>query len=120
MTFDRALESLRAAEICVEAGLVNSEASRAYYAMFQAAEVALVNVGVTRMAWSHPGLQAAFTTELINRRKLYPATFRDYLPSGLALRQAADYGRSGVSMKIAQRLVRRATLFVATDRKSVV
>ena len=103
----------------MEAGLVNSAASRAYYAMFQAAQVALEHVGVTRASWSHPGLQAAFTTELINRRKLYPATFRDYLSSGLSVRHAADYGRSGVSRKIAQRLVRRATLFVGTVERTL-
>lgn len=58
--------------------------------------MALEIAGVTRSEWSHPGLQAAFTAELIHRRKIYPAPFRDYLSSGLAVRQAADYGRSGV------------------------
>jgi hypothetical protein len=70
-------------------------------------------VGVTRTAWSHLALQAAFTTELVSRRKLFPARFRDYLSSGLAVRQAADYGRAGVSLKIARRLVRRASDFIA-------
>jgi uncharacterized protein (UPF0332 family) len=75
--------------------------------------VALQISGVTRTEWSHPGLQAAFTTELIYRRKIYPALFRDYLSSGLAVRQAADYGRTGVSKKVAQRLARRAAMFVS-------
>ena len=35
MLLDRAQESLRAAELCLEVELVNSAASRAYYAMFQ-------------------------------------------------------------------------------------
>ena len=83
------------------------------YALFQAAQVALENAGITRPSWSHPGLQAAFSTELIHRRKAYPGVFRDYLSSGLALRQVADYGRDGVSLKVAKRLVRRATAFVA-------
>jgi len=48
---------------------VNSAASRAYYAMFQAAHVALEAAGVARARWSHPALQAAFTTELIDRRR---------------------------------------------------
>ena len=81
--------------------------------MFQAAQVALEMIGYTRMVGSHPGLQATCTTELIHRRKIYPATFRDYLASGFVVRQAADYGRAGVSQKIAQRMVRRAALFVA-------
>ena len=99
--------------LCLREGFVNSAASRAYYVIFQAAQVALEISGVTRTEWSHPGLQAAFTTELIHRRKVYPALFRDYLSSGLALRQAADYGRSGVSRKVAQRLGRRAATFLS-------
>ena len=97
----------------MEAGLVNSSASRAYSAMFQAAQVALEAAGVTRAAWSHPGLQATFTTELIHRRRTYPGVFRDDLSSALAVRQAADYGRAGVSQKIAERMVRRANAFVS-------
>jgi uncharacterized protein (UPF0332 family) len=114
VNLDRARESLKASELCLAAGLVSSAASRAYYAMFQVAQVGLVHVGVTRAAWSHPGLQAAFATELVSRRKVFPAKFRDYLSAGLAVRLAADYGRSGVSMKVAQRLVRRASEFVAS------
>jgi uncharacterized protein (UPF0332 family) len=113
VNLDRAQESLRAAQLCLQEGLVNSAASRAYYAMFQAAQVALETAGFTRTEWSHPGLQAAFVTELIYRRKMYPAAFRDYLSSGLRVRQAADYGQAGVSRRIAQRLVRRAASFVS-------
>ena len=78
---------------------MNSAASRAYYAMFQAAHVALEAAGVARAQWSHPALQAAFTSELVNRRKAYPAALRDHLSIGLGVRQAADYGRTGVSQK---------------------
>ena len=112
MDMEQAQESLRTAELCLEAGCVNSAASRAYYALLQAAQVALETAGFTRPAWSHPGLQATFTTELIHRRKIFPATFRDYLSSGIVVRQAADYGRAGVSRKIAQRMVRRAAMFI--------
>jgi len=112
MDIARAQESLRAADLCLQAGCVNSAVSRAYYAMFQAAQVALEREGITRLTWSHPSLQAIFTTELIHRRKRYAATFRDYLSAALVVRQAADYGRAGVSQKIAQRMVRRAALFV--------
>jgi len=41
MDIARAQESLQAAELCLQTGLVNSAVSRAYYAMFQAAQVAL-------------------------------------------------------------------------------
>ena len=112
MDLARAQESLRAAELCLQAGLVNSAASRAYYAMFQAAQVALETAGYTRPTWSHSGLQALLTTELIQRHKRYPAALRDSLASALAVRQAADYRRAGVSQRIAQRIVRRAVQFV--------
>jgi hypothetical protein len=37
--------------------------------------------------------------------------------SALVVRQAADYGRAGVSYKIAQRHVRRGALFVTAVRE---
>jgi uncharacterized protein (UPF0332 family) len=114
MELERAVESLRAAELCLGAELVNSAVSRAYYAMFQAAQVALQAAGVARVQWSHPLLQAAFTTELIHRRKIFPSMFRDYLSVGLRARQTADYGKVGISHRIAHRMVRRATTFVST------
>jgi uncharacterized protein (UPF0332 family) len=113
MDLDRAQESLKAAQLCLQEGLANSAASRAYYAMFQAAQVAMSVIGSPQNEWSHHGLQAAFANELIHRRKVYPAVFRDYLSSGLRMRHVADYGLAGVSRKTAQRLVHRAVSFVA-------
>lgn len=79
MDIERAQESLKAAQLCLQKGLANSAASRAYYAMFQAAQVAMSVVGSPQSEWSHHGLQADFVTELIRRRKMYSAVFRDYL-----------------------------------------
>jgi uncharacterized protein (UPF0332 family) len=110
---DRAQESLKAAQLCLREGLVNSAASRAYYAIFQAAQVAMAIAGFPRDEWSHAGLQAAFASELIHRRKIYPSAFREYLSFGLMVRQTADYGMEGIGRKTAQRLVRRAASFVA-------
>jgi uncharacterized protein (UPF0332 family) len=41
MMLEKALESLRAAELCFQEKMYNSTANRAYYAMFQAAVFAL-------------------------------------------------------------------------------
>jgi len=112
MEMSRAIESLKAAELCLGENLVNSAASRAYYAMFQAAQAALEAAGLVRSEWSHKGLHSTFNRDLIHQRKLYPRVFRDYLTSALAVRQAADYGEPGVSAKIARRQVRRAGQFV--------
>ena len=112
MDLDRAQESLTAAQLCLQNGLANSAASRAYYAIFQAAQVAMAISGSPQDEWSHQGLQASFARELTHRRKVYPAAFREYLSYGFGVRRAADY-QSGVSRKIAQRLVNRAASFVA-------
>jgi uncharacterized protein (UPF0332 family) len=114
MELAHSIESLKAAELCLQESLVNSAVSRAYYAMFQAAQVALEGAGLVRSEWSHKALHASFNQELIHRRKLYPRELRDYLTSALTVRQAADYGEAGISMRIAQRQVRRAVTFVQT------
>jgi uncharacterized protein (UPF0332 family) len=112
MELSRAVESLQAAELCLREGLVNSAASRAYYAMFQAAQLALEVEGLVRSEWSHKALHASFNQELIQRRKLYARALRDYLTAALTVPQAADYGESGISAKVAQRQVLRAVAFV--------
>jgi uncharacterized protein (UPF0332 family) len=94
-------------------GLVNPAASRAYYAMFQAAQVALEQANVGRGEWSHPALQAAFAAELVGRRKIYPSVLRAYLTSGIRVRQLADYG-TGVSKAVSERLIRKAVFFLVT------
>ena len=93
---------------------MNSTASRAYYAMFQSAQIALEAAGLVRSEWSHKGLHSSFNQELIHRRKLYSRVLRDYLTSALAVRQGADYGETGMSANIAQRQARRAATFVQT------
>jgi uncharacterized protein (UPF0332 family) len=113
MDLERARESLRAAALCLREGCANAAANRAYYAMFQAAQVALEHAGLRRARWSHHGLQATFTTELIQRRKIYPASMRNHLVSGLEIRHTADYEPAGVSQKTAQRLLQKAMAFVS-------
>ena len=113
MFIERANESLRASQLCLEEQLVNSAASRAYYAMFQAAQVALELSGVGRRQWSHATIQAAFSSELIHRRRIYPTALRRDLSDGLGVRRLADYTELGVSRAAAHRLVRRATVFVS-------
>jgi uncharacterized protein (UPF0332 family) len=119
VTLDRARESLQAAELCLREGLVNSATSRGYYAMFQAAQAALWVVHLGRAEWTHAALQAAFVTELIRRRKIYPGAFAEYLSSGLHARQLADYHPDGVSRRVAQRAVRRAAAFLSAVEKEV-
>ena len=63
MLLEKAKESLQAARLCLDSSLYNSATSRAYYAIFQAVEVALSNAGFHQREWSHSGLQATFSTD---------------------------------------------------------
>ncbi len=112
MEIVKAEESLKAAELCFNAGLYNSAASRAYYAMFQAAQVALEKAGFKRAEWSHTALRAAFANELTRRRKLYSPFLARSLSLGLELRLVADYWERQVSRKQAARGLRWVKQFI--------
>jgi hypothetical protein len=81
--------------------------------MFWAAQAALAHVGVRRSEWSHPALQASFVTELIRRRKRYPALLGQHLNRALQLRLDADYRVKGVSHQQVAQVVRWTVEFVA-------
>jgi uncharacterized protein (UPF0332 family) len=118
--FEKALESLAGAESEFANDRFNNAANRCYYAMFQAAIVALTRAGVTPRGregqWSHAFVPAAFDGELINRRTLYPASLRGSLNRTYKLREKADYQQAVVSRTEAARAVRRAQEFVAAVR----
>ena len=117
MELAKAQESLLAAQLSLRERLPNSAASRAYYGMFQAAQVALEHSGVRRETWSHPALQAAFATELVRRRKRYPAVFPSRLHEAAEVRLIADYATGSVGHRQATRLVRWAEEFLAAAEK---
>ena len=111
---ERAQEGLAAAQFCLEKNLFHSATSRAYYAVFWAAQVALAAIGVRRSEWSHTDLRATFATELVKRRKRYPNRFGSHLNETLRLRLEADYRWKGVSRRQATRAVGWAREFVTT------
>jgi uncharacterized protein (UPF0332 family) len=99
MEMAKAIEALKAAEHCYTEGLYNSSVSRAYYSMYQAAQVALEGAGLLRAEWTHGGPQATFANELTRRRKLYsPFLVRD-LNVVQDLRHTADYRDGDVSKR---------------------
>ena len=53
MEFERVQASLRAAELCLDQGLLDSAVNRAYFALFQAAVWALESRGIRRREWTH-------------------------------------------------------------------
>jgi len=108
----KAEESLQAADLCYSQGLYNSSASRAYYAMYQAAQVALEAAGFTRFEWSHASLHATFANELTRRRKQYSPVFARHLTIVQELRHTADYRDRGLSQKQTARSLVKAREFV--------
>jgi uncharacterized protein (UPF0332 family) len=116
----KAEESLAGAESEFANGRYNNCANRSYYACFQAAVHALLVAGTRTRSpqgqWGHDFVQAEFVGQLVNRRKLYPATVRDVLARGLSLRHQADYGQGMIVEMQAARALRRAREFVDAVR----
>jgi uncharacterized protein (UPF0332 family) len=119
MEITKAEESLKAADLCYSQRLYNSSTSRAYYAMFQAAQVALEAAGFTRPEWSHAGLQATFANELTRRRKQYSATFARDLTIVQELRHTADYRDHDLSERLTARAFSKAREFVNTVKRRI-
>lgn len=112
--FEKALESLRAAELCFADKLYNSTANRTYYAIFQAAVVALEKFGIRPQGeqWSHSGLQATFTKELTQKRKIYPRTMARDIHDICSIRNQADYKERQISKQDAIDALKAARNFV--------
>jgi uncharacterized protein (UPF0332 family) len=116
MQIEKAQESLHAAELCFADRLYNSTANRAYYAMFQAAIVALESNGIRARGqqWSHEGVQAMFSLELTRRRKIYPRSMARDLIDIQAIRNQADYKDRNIGVNQAKDTLDAARYFVAT------
>ncbi|MBI2760094.1 MAG: HEPN domain-containing protein [Chloroflexi bacterium] len=114
--FDKAVESLAGAESELANGRYNNCANRCYYSCLQAAIVALLEAGIRppggRIEWSHAFVQSQFVEQLIDRRKVYPASMRDLLSRTILLRQTADYRAEHITQIQASRAVRRTREFL--------
>jgi uncharacterized protein (UPF0332 family) len=119
MEVPKAEESLRAADLCYSQGLYNSSVSRAYYAMFQAAQAALEAAGFTRPEWSHAGLHATFANELTRRRKQFAPVFARDLTIVLDLRHTADYRNSDLSRKQSARVLSKTRAFMNAVKRRI-
>ena len=119
MDLKRAQSSLKAAQLCLEQQLFDSAASRAYFAMFQAAVCALENRGIKRSEWTHKGVHSDFVQNFVRRRKIIAASFASALPTTMEIRHMADYRQPGVSQRQAERAVRLAQEFSELLMKEV-
>jgi uncharacterized protein (UPF0332 family) len=100
-------------------GLYNSAVSRAYYAMFQAAQAALEAAGFSRPEWSHASLHATFANEITRRRKQSSPVFARDLTIVLELRHTADYRDSDLSKKQAARALSKARALVNAVKRRI-
>lgn len=114
---EQAQESLAGAKSELANRRNNNCANRAYYGCFQAGIRTLMEAGIrppkATGRWGHEFVQARFTGDLINRRKLYAPDVRGVLEQNFRLRGTADYGIDHVPEVQAERAVRRAEAFVA-------
>lgn len=86
-------------------------ASRAYYAMFHAAEAALLSIGLSFS--SHSAVVSAFGREFAKTERL-PRELHAHLRQAFELRQTADYGPGNrVTEDAARRAVSHAEQFIA-------
>jgi uncharacterized protein (UPF0332 family) len=111
---DKSIESLAGAESEFVNERYNNVANRAYYAVFQAAIVALQRAGIAppREEWSHEFVPGHFDGVLINQRHLYPTELRGVLSRNAAVRLSADYDEDPVTQTEAIRALRRSRAFV--------
>ncbi len=117
----KADESLAGAVSEYANGRYNNCANRCYYAVYQAAIYALSKAGLVSapggQEWPHEFVRSQFIGQLINRRKVYPASLRNTLEDNRALRQAADYKRENVTEVRASRAIRRTEDFLQAIRE---
>lgn len=112
----KAMECFAGAESEFAAGRYGNCANRCYYGCFHAAIAALLRDGITlsgpRAIWGHGFVQSQFVGQLINRRKVYPASLHDVLARNLILRHTADYTIEPVTGTQAARAMRRTQVFI--------
>lgn len=85
----RADESLEAARVLLQNNFLRDAVSRAYYAVFHAAQAALATQDV-RMPKRHSGVISLFGERFVKSGKV-EKRFADYLSEAFVLRQKSDY-----------------------------
>ena len=110
----KARENLASAEADLSAGRLNSAASRAYYAAFQAAVAALIEQGISPRgeSWDHKFVINEFSGKLIRRRKVVSGRLTRTLDVLLQRRLRADYRPAALGRREASDSSRKATEFV--------
>lgn len=88
MEWQRALESLKAAEVLVEKRLWRDSISRSYYAAFHAVQTLLLSLGLE--AKSHSGAQSLFSLHFV-KKGLFEPKYARILSKSQKFREESDY-----------------------------
>ena len=91
----------------------DSCASRAYFAVFHAEIAAIIKLTTFRQdRWGHDRIQEEFNHQLVRSRKVFPASLQSIHNALIGRRHIADYTAQHVSVRVAERCLRRATEMV--------
>jgi uncharacterized protein (UPF0332 family) len=111
----KASENLAAAQDLMDKGHAEVAVSRAYYAMFYAAEAALLEEDLEFS--SHGAVHGAFGERLAKSGRLEPKLHR-YLLDAYRARQSADYDApADISAEDARVVVNRAQEFISAIKR---
>lgn len=106
----KAVQATHSASLLLDAGDPDGACNRAYYAMFDAARVALLSRGQPMMS-THKGVLQAFSEHFIKGNVL-PKDLGRILKKAETFRYVADYEGDPVDMKDARTMVEQARDFV--------
>jgi uncharacterized protein (UPF0332 family) len=109
----KASRALTSARLLLDAGDVDGACNRAYYAMFDAAQAALMASGASAgsVIKTHSGLISAFSLHFVKSARL-PFELGRSLNRVAEIRLVADYTGEEVSMDKAQWAIEQAAAFV--------
>lgn len=110
----KATQAVASARVLLELGDVDGAANRAYYAMFDAAQAALVQAGVPvgdALGKTHRGVITSFSAYLVKPGAVSKELGRQ-LKRAEEMRLVADYNGASVTQDDAAELVVQAQLFV--------
>lgn len=108
----KAENSLKAAQLCLENGLYDDAANRAYYCVLRAAIALLLKIRLKpNIKRVHAWVQATFPRECVHRRKIISNRFVSYISDLQNDRNTADYRPLLLSKKTVKRAVIKADEF---------
>lgn len=111
--WEQAQQALEASRLLLEADLYRDSISRAYYAMFDAAQTLLRSAG--HRTKTHKGVHVLLDKHFV-KEDILPEWMSTSIRNAYDMRQLADYSEKQVSRKDAEDVLQNAESFVQTVR----